>query len=183
MDLRRATPDDAAEILSTLEEGFDGYRAWAPRGWAPPVFTPAILASVRERIGGDEAWYLLARDGAEVAGHAALDVTTREEPAPLAAGEMYLAQMFVRARWHGSGVAAALMGGAIAEAARRGVVTMRLWTPERAARARSFYEREGWRATGRRHERSRSAIGLDTVEYAREMGAAGTAAAAARDAS
>jgi hypothetical protein len=42
---------------------------------------------------------------------------------------------------------------------------MRLWTPEGAGRARRFYEREGWRLTGRSHPAS--AFGLTTVEYER----------------
>jgi len=44
---------------------------------------------------------------------------------------------------------------------------MRLWTPQGAGRARRFYEREGWTATGNVHEDS--PFGLPTVEYARRV--------------
>jgi GNAT superfamily N-acetyltransferase len=167
MDLRPATPDDAPEIVQSAAEGFDGYRAWAPDGWVPPRMTPATLEAVRSRLGGS-AWYLIAREGAETAGHVALDSSTREEPAALAPGEIYLAQLFVRSRWQGTGLARRLMGAAIAEAIAREYLALRLWTPAGAARARRFYEREGWRTTGRTHERERSPTGLATVEYTRE---------------
>jgi hypothetical protein len=59
------------------------------------------------------------------------------------------------------------MQAAVAEAMRRGFSQMRLWTPEGAARARRFYEREGWSRTGRVHRHS--AVGLPTVEYGRDI--------------
>ena len=56
---------------------------------------------------------------------------------------------------------------AVAEALTRGFSHMRLWTPEGAARARRFYEREGWTLTGRVHRRSD--FGLPMVEYGRDI--------------
>ncbi|HXB14364.1 MAG TPA: GNAT family N-acetyltransferase [Solirubrobacteraceae bacterium] len=167
METRRGTHDDAPAILATVAAGFESYREWAPAGWSPPEMTPAVLERLRKRLSDDEFWLLVALDGGGMIGHVALAPTTREEPAPAPAGAIYLSQMFVRRRSHGSGVAATLMAAAIAEAARRGFTGMRLWTPRGAARARRFYEREGWSATGAVHARSPS--GLPTVEYARAV--------------
>jgi hypothetical protein len=44
---------------------------------------------------------------------------------------------------------------------------MRLWTPRDAARARRFYEREGWTTTG--DTRGRASVGLPVVQYARAL--------------
>jgi hypothetical protein len=41
--------------------------------------------------------------------------------------------------------------------------TARLWTPTGQARARAFYERRGWYATGT--EQYNPGLGLDVTEY------------------
>jgi GNAT superfamily N-acetyltransferase len=79
---------------------------------------------------------------------------------------VFIWQLFVRPAWHGHGTATALVRAAGAEALTRGFSHMRLWTPEGAARARRFYEREGWALTGRVHPKSD--FGLPTVEYGRD---------------
>ena len=112
-------------------------------------------------------WCLLALDGELLAGHVGLGPTTREDPEPAPPGTTNVWQLFVREPWRGRGVAGALVAEAIAEARRRGFETMRLWTPRGAARARGFYEREGWRLTGEVHEHTPS--GLPTVQYARPV--------------
>jgi GNAT superfamily N-acetyltransferase len=76
-------------------------------------------------------------------------------------------QLFVRPPWQGRGVATRLMRAAEAEARRRGFTRMRLWTPRDAARARRFYEREGWTATG--STRGSASVGLPLVQYARVL--------------
>jgi GNAT superfamily N-acetyltransferase len=80
---------------------------------------------------------------------------------------VFLWELFVRAEWHGQGVAPVLVRAAVTEALRRGFSRIQLWTPEGAPRARRFYEREGWTLTGRVH--SHSDLGLPTVEYARSI--------------
>ncbi len=170
MDRRVATPDDAPAICATVAEGLAGYLDWAPAGWQPPEMTPAVLERVRSRLSREDVWCLIALERGEAIGHVSLAPESGEEPEPAPPGVTNLAQMFVRRRRQGTGVAAVLMGEAVAEAARRGFASMRLWTPQGAARARRFYEREGWTATGAVHERSPS--GLVTMEYARAVPAA-----------
>jgi GNAT superfamily N-acetyltransferase len=166
MELRRATPEDAAALTGTVADGFATFREWAPREWRPPEFDEASVARLAEALAGGELWCVIAFEGGEPAGHASLDSVTTEEPAPAPPGAMYLRQMFVRARWHGSGVAAQLMAAAVEEARRRELRRIILWTPRGARRACRFYEREGWRPTGRAHEHE-SSVGLPTIEYGR----------------
>jgi GNAT superfamily N-acetyltransferase len=73
----------------------------------------------------------------------------------------------VRPPWWGRGVAAALLAAALEAAVAEGYRRMRLFTPREQARARAFYEREGFAATG--WEAFEESIGLVLVEYAREL--------------
>jgi putative acetyltransferase len=167
MDLRRATTADADALIADVAEGFATYLAWAPPDWAPPAFDAAAGARLRARLESPGVWAVIALDSGEPAGHAGISPITTEEPRSPPSGGIYLWQMFVRPRWQGTGVARALMAAALAEAGDRGYSQMLLWTPRGAQRARAFYEREGWRATGRAHERSHT--GLPTVEYRRAV--------------
>jgi GNAT superfamily N-acetyltransferase len=76
----------------------------------------------------------------------------------------HLSYLFVDPEHQGRGVGARLLEHAQAEAARRGYSRMSLHTPRLNARARRFYERAGWSATGATifHEE----IGLEMAEYA-----------------
>jgi hypothetical protein len=53
------------------------------------------------------------------------------------------------------------------EAAREGYETIRLYTPHGAARARAFYEREGWALAPPAF--AEPLLGLDLVEYRRGL--------------
>jgi GNAT superfamily N-acetyltransferase len=159
--LRAAGPEDAEAMSETLQTGFEGYRALAPPGWRPPdALGPPEVARMRARLGEPTTWAMLAEDGGLVAGHAAY------VPQPGVPGSAHLWQLFLRTPWWGSGVARALLEAAVGSAAREGYRRMRLFTPRDQARARAFYEREGFSHTG--WEAFEEAIGLVLVEYARE---------------
>ena len=159
--LRRAGPDDAEAMSETLQIGFDGYRAFAPPGWTPPdARTPGEVARVRARLLEPATWAMVAEAGGVAVGHAGY------LPQPGAAGSAHLWQLFVRPPWWGTGVAAALLAAAAAAAAAEGYRRMRFFTPRDQARARAFYEREGFGSTG--WEAFEESIGLVLVEYARE---------------
>jgi GNAT superfamily N-acetyltransferase len=159
--LRPAGPDDAETISETLQIGFDGYRAFAPPGWLPPdARSDGEIARVRARLAEPTTWAMIAEDGALVAGHAGY------VPQAGAPGSAHLWQLFVRPPWWGSGVAVALLDAALAAAVAEGYRRMRFFTPREQARARAFYERQGFRHTG--WEGFEEAIGLVLVEYARE---------------
>jgi GNAT superfamily N-acetyltransferase len=159
--LRAATPEDAEAMAETLQAGFDGYREFAPPGWRPPDTRSAVeVARMRARVGDPSTWTMLAEDGTLVAGHGGY------LPQPGVPGSAHLWQLFIRPPWWGSGIARALLGEAIAAAAGEGYGRMRLFTPRDQARARAFYEREGFEFTG--WEAFEESIGLVLVEYARE---------------
>jgi diamine N-acetyltransferase len=167
MQLRVATPEDAEAILENGMAGIDTYREWAPTEWEPFATGLADIERLRARLADDEVWCLLALDGDELAGHVSLSPITHEDPDHAPPGMINVWQMFVRRPWQGSGVAARLMAAAVAEAGRRGYRRLRLWTPEGAAQARRFYEREGWTHTGT--VRRETDFGLPLVEYQREV--------------
>ena len=163
---RVASAADARIIAEIVSEAFEGYRAWAPPEWSPPRSgeEEAFLAAALSRA---DVWFLLAIAQGKAVGHVALSPFTMVQPQPPPAGTINLWQLFVRPPWQGRGVAAQLMRAAVVEARRRGFARMRLWTPSDAARARRFYEREGWSKTGSTRDRAR--VGLPVVQYARAL--------------
>jgi len=165
LELRPATPEDAEAILATFFAGLDGYREFAPPGWAPPPGA-AGLDHVRERLAAADYWCVCAVAG-EAAGHAAFQPSLASkwpDPAPELA---HLAQLFVRRPWWGSGLAAQLHTLAVEEAAARGFREMRLYAAAGHARARRFYEREGWAPFAEPFDDPR--MGLALVEYRRAL--------------
>jgi diamine N-acetyltransferase len=147
-ELRTASPRDAAQIALVVEEGFQSYRSFAPAGWEPPVGNWDLNA-LRERLADPDVWCLLAESGGVPAGHVALLPAAKHSSWPSSEpGLVQLWQLFVRSRWWGSGLATALHAEVLREAGGRGYRTMRLFTPVAQARARRFYEREGWEPVG-----------------------------------
>jgi GNAT superfamily N-acetyltransferase len=159
--LRPAGPGDAEAMSETLQIGFEGYREFAPPGWVPPDARSAPeVARVRARLAAPGTWAVMAEEGALVVGHAGY------VPQPGVPGSAHLWQLFVRPPWWGSGVARDLLAAAVAAAGREGYRRMRFFTPREQARARAFYEREGFRPTG--WEGLEQPLGLVLVEYALE---------------
>jgi GNAT superfamily N-acetyltransferase len=137
--VRPATLADAPALAATVYEGFESYREWAPRGWDPPA--PELhLNGIRERLADPGCVCLLAEAGGEPAGQVAY-LPSREE-----AAVAHIWMLFVRRALWGSGVATLLLSRAVGAATREGYAGMRLHTPAEHARARAFYEREGWKA-------------------------------------
>jgi GNAT superfamily N-acetyltransferase len=164
--LRTAGPRDADRIVTVLTEGFGGYRSFAPRGWEPP--DPQVeLKRLRAYLGDEEVWCLVAEDGDEMAGHVAI-MPARVHPQPSEDDAMaHFWQLFVREPWWGTGLATALHAEAVREAGARGFTSMRLFTPAAQARARRFYEREGWTPAGAPFDDLD--FGMPLVEYRREI--------------
>src|SRR4051812_35735186 len=87
--MRPAALADAPALAATVEEGFESYRAWAPRGWDPPE-SAVQLAGIRDRLPDEGCVCLLAEEGGEMAGHVAY-IPAREEP-----GVAHVWMLFVR---------------------------------------------------------------------------------------
>jgi GNAT superfamily N-acetyltransferase len=168
LDIRVAVPDDARALASTTRLGFESYRAWAPEGWEPPPHALEVR-SIRERLRQTTTWCAMALDDeGESAGHVGIThAAERERPHIRIAGRAHLWMLFVRPPWFGTGLAVRLHRLGLEEAARRGYASMRLYTPYGAARARAFYEREGWELASRAFPEP--LLGLDLVEYRRVL--------------
>jgi GNAT superfamily N-acetyltransferase len=169
LDIRLAGPEDAAALAATTRLGFESYREWAPEGWRPPPRSLEMRA-IRERLRQPTTWcaMALAPDG-ETAGHVGIThANDRIRPHAAIPGRAHLWMLFLRPPWWGSGLAVRLLALGLEEAARRGYGSIRLYTPAGQARARAFYEREGWAPAGGRF--SEPLLGLDLVEYRRELG-------------
>jgi GNAT superfamily N-acetyltransferase len=163
--LRPATRDDVPELVETVSGGFETYRAWAPRGWTPPE-RELHLAGIRGRLAERGCFCLLAEDGGSVAGQVG---TVPVRGSLGRAGHVWM--LFVREPWWGTGLAARLAGAAEADARARGWDELRLQTPSEHARARAFYEREGWTTDG--EPLYEPTLGLVLVTYRRSLAGRG----------
>jgi GNAT superfamily N-acetyltransferase len=161
--LRPGTPDDAAALAETVDAGFASYRAFAPPEYRPP---PAgdEAARLRQHLADPATWCLVAEaPGGELAGHVAMFPAHASPHGVAEPGLGHLYQLFLRPDHWGTGLAARLLGAAVAEARARGFSRLRLLTPEGQARARRFYEREGWTLHGEPFENEQLRLAL--VEY------------------
>ena len=167
LTIRSATLADARVLSETVRQGFDSYRAFLPPGWEPPAeeFEDARIA---ERLGLEDTWCRIALDGSDPAGHVAfLAAREQTDERPIIPGLAHLWMLFIREPWWGSGLAPHLLALAVSEAAGQGYATMRLFTPVGQARARAFYEREGFTTDG--VARWEPMLAFDLVEYRREL--------------
>ena len=162
ISFRAATVADAGSLARGVVAGVEGYRAFAPDGWAPPSLTGEV-EHLHERLADEQVWCLLAEAGGEVVGQITVLPASR---APRAVDEpalAHLSNIFVREDMWGSGLARALQAAGVEAARERGFTQMRLFVAVGQARARRFYEREGWVPTG--DEFFDPVPGLQLVEY------------------
>jgi GNAT superfamily N-acetyltransferase len=163
--LRPGDQSDAEQIATVQLEGFEGYRSFAPAQWRPPA---SEVDAIRERLASPDVWCLIAEENGEPAGQvmvmpAVMHRSWGSDDPTLA----HLWQLFVRPPWWGSGLASALHAEAVRETASRGFTAMRLFTPAGQARARRFYEREGWAPAGEPFDNDE--FGLPLLEYRRAI--------------
>jgi ribosomal protein S18 acetylase RimI-like enzyme len=165
--IRPATLADVPVLAETVRDGFDGYRAFLPPGWDPPAeeFEHARIA---ERLELDDTWCRLALDGSDPAGHVAfLAAREQTDGRPIIPGLAHLWMLFIREPWWGSGLAPHLLHLAVTQASEQGYDAMRLFTPAGQARARAFYEREGFLIDG--DPRWEPMLAFELVQYRREL--------------
>jgi GNAT superfamily N-acetyltransferase len=162
---RVADISDARALAEAIAAGFEGYRDFAPEGWQPPAIETEV-ARVLPLLESSDLWCVVAERDGRVVGHSGFQ-PARTSIEPDESGELaHFRTLFVAPEWWGSGLAADLHARVLAEAARRGYTTIRLFTPAGQARARRFYEREGWHRYGEPRD---SSAGLLTVEYRRAL--------------
>jgi GNAT superfamily N-acetyltransferase len=167
---RPATKRDAGSLAAVLVEGFETFRAFAPEDFRLPA-AEDVAGDLAARLETPTVWCELAEQGSHVAGYVSLLPAAdarRPVPDPRLA---HFWMLFVRAPWWGTGLARRLHGAACEAATARGYTAMRLFTPAGQARARRFYEREGWTlADGPYPDPD---LHMEIVEYRRALPAGG----------
>ena len=166
LTFRPATADDAPVLAAVGVEGFATYSAFAPPGWRVHTLADGLAYATRF-LATPSAWCELGEDADGVAGFAAFNAARHARIVDDDPGLAHLWQLMVRPPWWGSGLAARLHGSALAAAAAGGFERMRLFAAAGQARARRFYEREGW--TQRDEPFHDEAFGMAVVEYRRAL--------------
>jgi GNAT superfamily N-acetyltransferase len=134
-------------MADNLEQGFGSYRSWADAGWEPPTRVEMLLGMM-QRFTKDGSWSVVAfADDGRAAGHGVARPELDDRGIALA-DVARLTHLFVRREFWGTGVADQLHDAILAGMRERGHATANLWTPAGQARARAFYERNGWRLSG-----------------------------------
>ncbi len=163
--IRPATTADLGTIADSLVAGLSTYRGWTPIGWNPPGRTE-MLIGLLQRFPHDGSWAHVASEGPRPAGHISLRPDRDEADAPRTDVAL-LTQLFVREGYWGSGLATELNAIGVADMKDRGFSQGRLLVAAGHQRARAFYEREGWRATGGLE--TSGELGLELAEYLLEL--------------
>ena len=148
--IRAASRADAQAVVRMLEAGFATFRDFAP-DWEPPSQDADALLATEWVLDNPGTWFVVAEDAAGQAGQCGFHPGHEERMmrgAPLP-GLAHFWQLFVRRDLWGSGLADELHGQAVEEMRDRGYQHARLFTPAGQSRARAFYERRGWEASGR----------------------------------
>jgi GNAT superfamily N-acetyltransferase len=151
-------PDEPA--VTRLSE--DEWRVWRAVRLAALAEAPGSFGSTlaQEQTLGDEEWQGMIRRGAvfvaAAGGTAAGGASVGGAPVGVAAGirrpdpaERGLGAMWVAPPWRGRGVAARLADAVIDWARQEGAARIGLWSPADNPRACRFYERQGFRSTGK----------------------------------
>lgn len=136
--IRRARADDAESMLECLSEAFESYRdEYTPGGFADTVLDRGAL----ERRMAEMSLFVATGEAGEIVGTIGC--------APASSAEGHIRGMAVRPDWHGRGVAGRLLAAAEAELRDLGCGRVSLDTTAPLQRAVRFYERNGYRASGK----------------------------------
>ncbi len=144
---------------------------WAYRGLLADATLAALSADEREPVWaalvGDPSVSVLVaeRDGA-LAGFASASASREEDAAP---GTGEVAAIYLDENAAGSGLGAELFAGIQDELRARSFTRASLWVLETNARARRFYEREGWRWDGSRSDHQIQCDRRPIVRYVAEL--------------
>jgi GNAT superfamily N-acetyltransferase len=145
-----------------VAEGIETYRAFLPADWEPPS-QPREPGQTRDALGQPETFCWIAEEDGDLIGQVTV-IPAARSGRPLDEPSLaHLANLFVRESHWGTGLASALDDAAIEHARDRGFAEMRLFVAAAHARARRFYEREGWHPVSEPF--FEPPLGLELVEY------------------
>ena len=168
--IRAASRDDAEAVVRMLSAGFETYRDFAT-GWTPPDHGTGTLLATEWVLVHPDTWFVIAEDGSGHAGQCGFHPAHEERMMKGARipGLAHFWQLFVRRDLWGTGLADRLHTLAVEEIGKRGYERARLFTPAPQARARAFYEKRGWRTSGR-SVRDLGDPPMELLEYVLELG-------------
>jgi len=159
---RRATAADAESLASGVIEGVEDYPSFAPPGWTAPSLK-AEVEQLAESLTNEHVCCLIAESEGELVGQITVLPAVRA-PHPVDDSSLaHVANLFVRRDHWGAGLAHVLHRAALDAAGERGFTELRLFVAAGQARARRFYEREGWLPAGEPFDDP--SPGLTMIEY------------------
>jgi len=166
--IRDATVDDADAVALVHVHGWQ----WGYRDLLPSEYLDGLSAERRAEQWrswllepGGTRTRLAEKDGACVG--FAVSGPSRDPGADDDTGEVYA--IYVEEDAAGTGVGAELLRSAVAWLAQQGFVHATLWVLDGNARARRFYEREGWTLDGAAKSEPREDFMMDEVRFARQL--------------
>ena len=149
-----ATEADLPGVIRCLHEAFEPYRA----NYTPAAFDDLLTSDQAARQRLQSMNILVAEDPSG-------GIVGTIAGAPASATEGHLRGMAVRRDWQGTGVAGALLNAALDRLQSMGCRRITLDTTLPLARATRFYEKNGFRKSGRIADY----FGMPLVEYFREL--------------
>jgi len=165
--IRAAGPDDAGGIAALHVASW----RWAYRGLLADGVLDAMSVDDRaamwaELLAGDDVAVLVAERDGVLAGFASAGAS-RDDSAGLQTGEV--AAIYLAEAEAGTGLGRALFSRIQDELRSLGFTRATLWVLETNARARRFYEREGWRWDGSSSDHQIQCDRQPIVRYAAEL--------------
>jgi ribosomal protein S18 acetylase RimI-like enzyme len=152
--IRPATAGDVGSILQCLHAAFEPYRSqYTPQAWLDTVMTPDMLlqrlTSMTVLVAVDARAMVVGTIGSAV----------------VSSVEGHLRGMAVPPEWQGRGIAQRLLDAIERHLLAKGCGRVSLDTTEPLQRAMRFYEKNGFRRTGRVTD----FFGMPLIEYARHL--------------
>ena len=147
-----------------------GYTGQIPDGILAALAADERAARWRSVLEAGEVALFVAEDGSRVVGFVSCGPSRDEDSSdassgPPRDGEVYA--LYVEASAAGTGVGTVLLGRAVADLRARGFERAVLWVLSTNARARRFYEREGWTPDGALKTEDLDGFPLVEVRYRR----------------
>lgn len=165
--LRRATIADAEPLARGVLDGVEDYPSFAPPGWTAPSLD-AEIEHLRESLADEDVCCLIADSGGDVVGQITV-LPAAGAPHPVDDASLgHISNLFVRRDRWGAGLARDLHRAVLEAAGERGFTELRLFVAAGQARARRFYEREGWLPAGDPFDDP--IPGLTMIEYRYTLG-------------
>ena len=167
--IRRATASDAEGILECLHLAFAPYeQLYPPAGFRDTILTPE---TIHHRLKAMTVLVAVSESG-QIVGTIGGNVVPASSKQPVASSEKegHIRGMAVLPQWqgkqHGTGVAEELLRAAEGELRQLGCTRVTLDTTEPLQRAIRFYERNGYRASGKVGD----FFGMPLLEYVKQLG-------------